>query len=145
MIRLEEINEDNWYECCQLKLASDQETYMEPNAVSILQSHFEQTLKAYTILNDGKMAGLLMYNTVPEELDSFWIYRIMIDSSMQGQGIGKAATLLMIVKIAQLPDAKSIAVGYHPDNLAAHNLYASLGFIDKGDRFGREMAVVKEL
>ncbi|MGD6844445.1 GNAT family N-acetyltransferase [Bacillus infantis] len=145
MIILEEINEENWYECCQLKLASDQEAYMEPNAISTLLSHYEQTLRAYAILYDGKMAGFLMYNTVPEELDSFWIYRIMIDSSMQGQGIGKAATLLMNEKIAQLPDAKKVAVGYHPDNLAAHNLYASLGFIDKGDRFGREMAVVKEL
>jgi diamine N-acetyltransferase len=145
MIILEEINEKNWYECCQLKLASDQEAYMEPNAISILQSQYEQSLRAYAILYDGRMAGLLMYNTVPEELDSFWIYRIMIDSSMQGQGIGKAATLLMIEKIAQLPGAKKVAVGYHPDNLAAHNLYASLGFIDKGDRFGREMAVVKEL
>ncbi|MGD6857061.1 GNAT family N-acetyltransferase [Bacillus infantis] len=145
MINLQEINEENWYECCQLKVASDQEAYMEPNAVSILQSHYEQTLRAFAILKNGKMAGLLMYNTVPEELDSIWIYRIMIDSNMQGQGIGKAAALLMIEQMAQLPGARSIAVGYHPDNLAAHHLYASLGFIDKGDRFGREMAVLKEL
>ncbi len=40
-----------------------------------------------------------------------------------------------------LPAAKRIVVGYQPDNQAAHRLYASLGFIDQGDRFGREMAV----
>jgi diamine N-acetyltransferase len=145
MIRLETINRDNWYECCQLKIAGSQEAYMEPNAVSILQSQFEPSLRACAIYGEGRMAGFLMFNTVPEELDSYWIYRIMIDASMQGKGIGKAATVLMLEEMAHLAEAKSIAVGYHPDNLAAHGLYKSLGFIDNGDRFGREMAVVKKL
>lgn len=34
-------------------------------------------------------------------------------------------------------------VGYHPNNESAQELYASLGFTDEGNRFGREMAVVK--
>lgn len=84
-----------------------------------------------------------MYNSVPEELDGYWVYRIMVDKQFQGKGIGKAATKLMMSEMAISLNAKKIVVGYHPNNLGAHNLYASLGFIDNGDRFGKEMAVIK--
>jgi diamine N-acetyltransferase len=86
-----------------------------------------------------------MYNSVQEELDGNWVYRIMVDKEFQGKGIGKAATKLMISEMAKLPNAKKIVVGYRPENLGAHNLYSSLGFIDKGDRFGKEMAVIKNI
>jgi len=57
-----------------------------------------------------------MYNTVTEELDAHWIYRIMVDKDHQNQGIGKIAAKLMISKITKLPNAKRIAAGYRPEN-----------------------------
>lgn len=84
-----------------------------------------------------------MYNSVQEELDGYWVYRIMVDKEFQGMGIGKAATNLMILEIERLPNAKKIVVGYHPMNTGAHQLYSSLGFLDDGDRFSKEMAVIK--
>jgi diamine N-acetyltransferase len=86
-----------------------------------------------------------MYNSVAEELNGHWIYRIMVDKKFQGKGIGKAAMEQIIAEMKKLPDVKKMIVGYHPDNTCAHQLYASLGFIDHGDRFGKEMAVVKNL
>jgi diamine N-acetyltransferase len=142
-VRLVEINSENWYECCGLELTKDQAEYMESNAVSIAQTKFEPSLKAFAIYSDEKMAGFLMYNSAKEELGGYWVYRIMVDRASQGKGIGKAATGLMIDEMAKMPDADKIVVGYHPDNKGAHRLYASLGFVDEGARFGREMAVVK--
>jgi diamine N-acetyltransferase len=86
-----------------------------------------------------------MFNTVEEELGGYWIYRIMIDKNYQQKGIGKIAAQLMIDKMSTLPNVKRIVVGYHPENLGAHQLYASMGFVDNGDRFGKEMAVVLEV
>ncbi|MFC7371675.1 GNAT family N-acetyltransferase [Fictibacillus iocasae] len=145
MVTLTEINADNWYECCQLQLTKEQEAYMEPNAVSIAQSKFQPSLKAYAIYHYKQMAGFLMFNSEPEELGGHWVYRIMIDQAFQGKGIGKQATSLMIAEMEKLPGVKNIVVGYHPDNMGAHRLYKSLGFVDHGDRFGKEMAVVKPL
>jgi diamine N-acetyltransferase len=144
-VRLEEVNSENWYECCQLELSKEQAEYMESNAVSIAQTKFEPTLKPYVIYCDDKIAGFLMFNSVKEELDGYWVYRIMVDHASQGKGIGKEATRLMIEEMATLPEADKIVVGYHPDNRGANNLYAGLGFVDEGDRFGREMAVVKHI
>ncbi len=91
-----ELNAENWYECCELEVSEEQEEYIEPNAISIAQSKFEPTLKPYAIYAEEKVVGFLMYNTVPEELDAYWIYRIMVDKQYQGEGIGKAATKLML-------------------------------------------------
>lgn len=142
-VEMVELNLENWYKCCELELSEKQAEYIETNAVSIAQSKFESSLKPFAIYFDEKVVGFLMYNTVKEELDGYWIFRIMIDKNFQGKGIGKAATKLLVSEMAQLPDAKKIVVGYHPENKEAHYLYASLGFIDNGDRFGKEMAVIK--
>ncbi|NQD68910.1 GNAT family N-acetyltransferase [Bacillus haikouensis] len=144
-VKLVELNEDNWYECCQLEVSKEQSGFIESNAISIAQSKFEPTLKSYGIYFEDRVVGFLMYNSIAEELDGHWVYRIMVDKSFQGKGIGKAAAEQMIAEMQKLPDVKKIVVGYHPDNTGAHQLYASLGFIDHGDRFGKEMAVIKNL
>lgn len=144
-VSLIELTEENWYDCCQLEVTSEQAGFIEPNAVSIAQSKFTPSLVTRAIVHQGETAGFLMYNSEPEELDGHWVYRIMVDRKHQGKGIGKAATRLMIAEMEQLPKIRKIVVGYHPDNTGAHQLYASLGFKDEGDRFGKEMAVVKKI
>ncbi|PFA67107.1 N-acetyltransferase [Bacillus sp. AFS015802] len=144
-VKIEELSAENWYECCQLELTPDQKEFIEPNAISIAQSKFDATLKPFAIYFEEKIVGFLMFSTEPEELQAYWVYRIMVDKSYQGKGIGKAATVLMITHMIKRLDITRIAVGYHPDNKGAHHLYESLGFVDHGDRFGREMAVVKEV
>ncbi|XMB86769.1 GNAT family N-acetyltransferase [Mycoplasmatota bacterium WC44] len=144
-IKLVELNKDNWYDCCELKLHDEQVQYMEPNAVSIAQSKYDLNLKPFGIEYEGKIVGFLMYNEEVEELDSHWIYRIMIDKDYQSKGIATTATKLMIDKMKLIPNCKQVAVGYHFQNEGARNLYAKLGFIDNGDRFGKEAAVVLKL
>ncbi|MFJ5764407.1 GNAT family N-acetyltransferase [Lysinibacillus sp. NPDC093210] len=144
-VKIVELNAENWYDCCEFEIATEQKKYIESNAISVAQSKFEPTLKPYAIYLNEKVVGFLMYNAVQEELDGYWVYRIMVDKKFQGKGIGKAATKLMISEMAKLPNSKKVIVGYHPENLGAHNLYASLGFIDEGHRFGKEMAVIKYL
>ncbi|MGG1632849.1 GNAT family N-acetyltransferase [Rossellomorea sp. NRS-1567] len=142
-VKLVEVNKDNWYDCCQLEIPEDQKAFIESNAISIAQSKFEPSLRPFAIYYEDKVVGFLMYNTMPEELDAYWVYRIMVDKSYQGKGIGKEATALMIEGMVETLAADKIVVGYHPENKGAHHLYTSLGFVDQGDRFGREMAVVK--
>ena len=144
-VKLVELNSENWYECCILEVTEEQKDFLEPNAISIAQSKFEPTLKPFVIYYKDSVVGFLMYNSIKEELDGYWVYRIMIGKEYQGKGIGKAAIELLLLEMVKLPNAKKIVVGYHPENKGAHHLYSSLGFIDYGDRFGKEMAVVKYL
>lgn len=144
-VKIAEVNAENRTACCELELSEEQQQYMEPNAVSIAQSTFEPALKPFAIYSGETVVGFLMYNSIQEELDAHWIYRIMIGKQFQGKGIGKKATSLLLKEMAASITGKKVAVGYRPENQAAHHLYASLGFIDNQDRFGKEMAVTKLL
>ena len=144
-VKIVELNSENWYECCTLELDETQKDYLEPNSVSIAQSKFEPTLKTFSIQIEDQTVGFLMYNTIEEELGGHWIYRIMVDKNYQKRGVGKQATKLMIDEMSRIPNIKRIVAGYHPENVESHKLWASFGFIDMGDRFGKEMAVVLEL
>ncbi len=145
VISLKEVTAENWYACCQLSMAEEQERFVEPNSVSIAQSKYEPTLRLRAIYLRQDLVGFLMYNTEPEELGGHWIYRLMIDKGYQRKGIAKYAMRLIIDEMATSLDCKRIVAGYSPDNTPAGALYASLGFEDRGDRFGKEMAVVLDL
>lgn len=144
-VSVRELNGDNWYECCMLRVGRGQEDFVDSNAVSIAQSKYEDTLKTFGIYLGEKMVGFTMYNTVTEELDGHWIYRIMVDESHQGKGIGRKAMKVVIERVKKLEGCKRIVVGYSSKNKGAENLYLSLGFKDRGDRFGKETAVVLEV
>jgi diamine N-acetyltransferase len=144
-VKIVELDSENWYECCELELDETQKDYLEPNSVSIAQSKFEPNLKTFTIQLEDKAVGFLMFNTIEEELGGHWIYRIMIDKNYQRRGIGKKAAKLMIDEMSKILNVKRIVAGYHPENVESHKLWSSLGFIDMGDRFGKEKAVVLDL
>ena len=110
-VEIVELNAENWYDCCELEVSEEQKEYIEPNAISISQSKFETTLKPYAIYAEEKVVGFLMYNSVQEELDGYWVYRIMVDKQFQGKGIGKAATKLMMAEMTKSLNAQKIIVG----------------------------------
>jgi len=145
VISLREVTAENWYDCCQLSITEEQEVFVEPNSVSIAQSKYEPTLQLRAIYLGQDLVGFAMYNTETEELGGHWIYRLMIDKRYQRRGIAKRAMRLIIDEIATSLNCRRLVVGYKPDNTAAGALYSSLGFEDRGDRFGKEMAVVLEL
>lgn len=140
-IELRPVTHENWEACCALELTAEQQGFLEPNVYSIAQAGFEPTLVMRAVYAANELAGFLMYNSEREELDGYWIYRLMIDRRHQGSGIGREAIRLLLAEMQQLPEATCIVVGYHPDNQAAHQLYERLGFTNHGDRFGKEMAV----
>lgn len=145
MVEVKELNRENWYECCEIKVAKEQEDLLIPNVVSIAHSKYEPSLKTVAIYFQGSVVGFAMYNTVKEELDSYWIWRIMVDERYQGRGIGEAATRLIIEEMKGLENCERIAVAYVAHNNGAAKLYEKLGFTHRGDRFGKEVAVILDI
>lgn len=145
MVEIKELNSENWYSCCEIKVAKEQEEFLIPNAVSIAHSKYEPSLKTVAIYFQGSVVGFAMYNTVKEELDSYWIWRIMVDEGYQGKGIGEAATRLIVEEMKGLEECERIAVAYVDGNEGAAKLYKKLGFIHRGNRFSKEVAVILDI
>jgi diamine N-acetyltransferase len=72
------------------------------------------------------MVGFLMYEPRGNEVVS--LHRFMIDAKFQGQGMGRQAMELALEEIF-LEGMKTIYLSFRPENVAARNLYESLGFI----------------
>jgi diamine N-acetyltransferase len=64
---------------------------------------------------------------------SRWIGGLVIDASLQRQGVGRAAVQALLGRFAAYPNCHEAALSYQPENVAARTLYASLGFIESDE------------
>lgn len=144
-VRIEDVSTNNWYECCMLTPFEDQKDFVDSNSISLAQSKFEPSLKALAIYYDNKLVGFAMYNTEKEDLDAYWIYRLMIDKEYQGLGIGKKALSLIISEMKRTLNCNKIVLGYTENNYRAETLYRNMGFKHEGHFFGKEKAVTLEI
>lgn len=87
MISLKAINEDNFIEAFNLKLAKGQEEYVSHPVRSLAQAYvYRSQCQPFGIYADKKMVGYVMviYDYDVPEYD---IWHMMIDESLQGKGI----------------------------------------------------------
>ncbi len=74
----------------------------------------------------------------PEDCELYWLFRLMIDKSHQGNGFGLSALRLAIEEMGAL-GATRIRTMHKPTNEIASSLYGKLGFeltgeiLDDGD------------
>ncbi len=84
MIQLVPVTAENWEACCELTLTVEQQDFMEANVYSIAQAKFEPSLVLRAIIAGEAVVGFVMYNTELEELNGYWIYRIMMIKRSKG-------------------------------------------------------------
>ena len=91
-LELREINQDNFYEICQLKVAPHQRDLVDNNALSLAEANFMPFAWFKGVYLDNEPIGFILINADPEKL-SLW--RLMIDSSRQDQGYGREVIQLL--------------------------------------------------
>lgn len=134
MITLKPVDRSNWVACSQLSLGEDQQGFVASNLKTIAQSKFEPHYQLRAIYQDDLPVGMLAFchEDDPEDLELYWIFRLMIDQRYQGQGIGRVAMKLTIEEIRAL-GAKRILTMHKPSNTVASALYDKLGFAPTGE------------
>ncbi|MCA1028798.1 GNAT family N-acetyltransferase [Cytobacillus kochii] len=141
-IHLTAITKENWYEVASLHVTTEQSKFVESNAISIIQQQYEPSLQTYAITVNQQIIGFVMYNRQLEELNGYWIYRIMICDSHQQKGYAKQALKLIMTEMKQLARKPLIIAGIHRENHASIALFKAVGFIDSGHHFGKETAYI---
>lgn len=77
--------------------------------------------------------GFAMYGSFGPNKDT-WIDRIMIDQEYQGKGFGKTAMVKLIDKVSKEYGIRVIYLSIIEENMIAHRLYKSLGFVYTNER-----------
>ena len=95
MINLKVINEDNFLDAFQLKLADGQEKYVSNPIRSLAQAYvYRKQCQPFGIYDGDKMVGYVMV-IYDYDIPEYDIWHMMIDASKQGKGYGGVALRLV--------------------------------------------------
>ena len=143
-IALKKITEQNKQECFSLKVSSAQSEYIASNENSLNEARENaEVARPFAIYADDKMIGFTMFawdenNEDPE--DKYWLWRFMIDESLQGKGYGHLA-LKEIIKYFKDNGADIITLSTKESNEIALSLYHQFGFRENGQMNDEEIVL----
>ncbi|MBD1559918.1 GNAT family N-acetyltransferase [Vibrio sp. S9_S30] len=137
-MKLDRITKHNIYDVLRLKLKEKQIGFVSSNAFSIAESSVNPDYQTRAATVDGKVVGFAMYTEwvnalwmKEEKPGEYYIPRVMVDKSYQGNGYGRQLMVLLLNEIEK-NQPKAIHIVYCPDNTVAKKLYMSLGFVEYG-------------
>lgn len=143
-IELKELTEENLQQCYQLKVSEDQKQYIDSNENSLnAAKENADVARPFAIYCDGKMVGFTMFafdEEYEDPNDRYWLWRFMIDESLQGKGYGKAA-LQVIIQYFKEHGANNIRLSTKETNAGALSLYLRAGFRDTGEMNDEEIVL----
>ena len=126
-VQLREITAETVRTVCELSVATGQQRFVAPNAVSIAQAHFSKHAWFRAIYMGETPVGFLMLEDMPEKPE-YYLWRLMVDSRWQGQGIGRRAMELCIEHVRTRPHATELLTSVVQEEGGPQGFYERLGF-----------------
>ena len=159
MIRFKEITNANIWKVCALEPFEAQKDFVAENIQSLAEAYATRNkgnnALPLAVYDDDDLVGFVMIGkgTVGEENESdlirenYSLWRLMIDKSYQGRGLGRQTLDAVIAFIRTFPfgEAKKVWLSYEPENARARDIYRKYGFVENGDMCGNEIVAVYEL
>ena len=144
MVELRAITEENFIDAFNLKLSSEQESFVSHPIRSLAQAYvYRDQCQPFGIYAAGKMIGYVMviYDYDVPEYD---IWHRMIDKEEQGRGYGREALDRIVEYIATKPfgDSNRIALTCNKYNSIARKMYENKGFFATGNEDEDEIELV---
>lgn len=131
-VTLRPVDEQNWRAVADVAPLDGQRRWVAPLAARyLLLSLREQVWTSLAVYADDVVVGHIMWGR--DEDGSYWVGGMLVDGREQGAGVGRAAVQTMTAWLATLPDCTAIRLSYQPDNVAAKQLYESVGFVATGE------------
>ena len=137
-MELRNVNADNWREVVRIEPREDQRRFVASVAYYLNLCHYGEAWRPLALYQFGEPVGFAMWGFDAEE-DSYWIGGLVIDAKHQGKGYGRAAMQALLDHLAVQPGYREAALSYEPENKVARRLYASLGFVETGERVEDEL------
>lgn len=104
------------------------ENFVASNALSIVQSVYENGWITKAIEQEGELVGFTMYGYC-EENNFYELCRIMIDRKHQKKGYGTQAIKLVLDEMKMIDGCKEVYLSTDPQNVVGKHIYEKIGFI----------------
>ena len=141
-VTLQEVTRDTVRQICSLKVADHQRQFVAPNSVSIAQAYFDREVAWFRAICVGDTpVGFVMVYDDPKKPE-YNIWRFMMDERYQGMGFGRKAMELVLEYVRGRPNAKEVRLSYHLAEGGPDGFYKKIGFVDTGEMWGDEHAMV---
>lgn len=134
MVRLFDVNEENWLKITALSVSESQKRFLD-SAVGIVARGYAYracNAKVIGIANDEQIIGVALVKDMDEEPACYDLQQFMIDQRFQNRGYGSEALRLILSLLRREGKYESVEVCVNKENAAALRLYENLGFLDTG-------------
>jgi len=134
MIRLVEINENNWLQIARLSVTEEQQEYLDRPIGIIARGYVYRDCNAHVwgIADDEQMVGVALVRDFTEEPLGYDLQQFMIDQRFQNKGYGTQALQLILENLKNDGRFDCVEVCVNKADISALRVYEKVGFVDSG-------------
>ena len=134
MLKLVEVDEQNWQAVAGLSVREEQRGFLD-SAVGILARGYvyrASRARVIGIADEGTIVGVALVKDLDEEPACYDLQQFMIDRRYQGKGRGTEALRLILSELEAERKYDCVEVCVNREDAAALHVYEKLGFRDTG-------------
>ena len=134
MLKLIDVNEQNWLEVRSLSVGADQGAFLDSTVGILARGYVYRHNRAQVIgiAKDDEIVGVALVKDLDEEPACYDLQQFMIDARFQGKGYGTAALRMILSRLETEGKYSCVEVCVRRDDLAARRVYEKAGFVDTG-------------
>lgn len=134
MIKLFEVNEENWLDVISLRVSEEQKKFLDTPIGIVARGYVYRSCNArvYGISNGEQVVGVALVKDMDEEPACYDLQQFMIDWRFQNKGYGTEALRLILSMLSKEGKYEQVEVCVNKNDSAALSLYEKLGFEDTG-------------
>ncbi|WP_280771551.1 GNAT family N-acetyltransferase [Salipaludibacillus daqingensis] len=133
-LKIHPVDSSNWRQVVSLKMDESQQSFIESNEISLLESIYDTKnhWTCYGLFFKEEAVGFMMIGAENKEEKYIWLDRFMIDRDHQGKGLGSAFIPVVKEYIFTRFDVNEIVLSVTKNNLNAKTFYEKHGFKNTG-------------
>jgi diamine N-acetyltransferase len=139
------VSAENEGEVLGLVVKPEQEQLVASNEASLRDARAYPSCKPFAIYAGETPVGFLMLRHDYPGPQDYYLLRLMIDASHQGQGYGRVAMQWLVEHVRTLPGARALRTSYDLGEGNAGAFYEKLGFAETGEVNDGEVELVLKL
>ena len=134
MLRLIEVNEQNWMDVRNLSVSEAQSSFLDCAGGIVARGYIYRADRAEVIgiADDDTVIGVALVKDLDEEPACYDLQQFMIDQRYQGKGYGTAALKLLLSRLETERKYDCVEVCVKKEDLTALHVYEKVGFADTG-------------